>query len=220
MPHGRAFVLRALVIALGIVLVAVLATGATEVKERWLQPILFMLPFALMILVEPRLTLLRERLLILFPAAIGVILLVTLAVTYLLPDLHGGPFRATAPFGPLAADIRELGFEDGYVLAEDHYIGGNLKLHLPGVTVAEPEYGLWPSRRRRAADAGARSPGRASGTRPPKAAPRRSTTGSAARMRYGDPVATRLSEPYEHATKLALRDDAWRSSRTASRRGR
>ena len=126
--------------------------------------------------------------------------MVTLAVTYLLPDLHGGPFRATAPFGPLAADIRKLGFEEGYVLAEDHYIGGNLELHMPGVTVAEPEYGLWPVADGRAADAGAARLG--------------GKTGQAAKSAaalydqlcgpdgYGDPLATRLSEPYEHATTL------------------
>lgn len=199
LPHGRAFVLRALLIALGIVLVAVVATGATEVKERWLQPILFVLPLALMILVEPRLDPLRARLLIAVSAGIGIVLMAALAVTYLLPDLHGGPLRATAPFGPLAADIRELGFEAGHVLAEDHYIGGNLKLHLPGVTVAEPEYGLWPI---------------AEGAPPMPVllawSGRRDKPPRALRILYdrlcgpdgyGDPAPTRLSAPYEHATK-------------------
>src|SRR5690606_25924476 len=36
-PHGRTFVVRALLIALGLVLVAVLATRSTEIKGRWLQ---------------------------------------------------------------------------------------------------------------------------------------------------------------------------------------
>ena len=154
LPAGRAFILRTLLVALGLVLVAVLATRATEVKERWLQPILFLLPLALMILVEPRLTALRARLLAMVMAVIGVVLMVALAVVYLFPDRSGAPLRATAPFGALADDIRKLGFEDGYVLAEDHYIGGNLRLHLPGATVAEPEYGLWPLRQGQQAGAG------------------------------------------------------------------
>lgn len=200
LPHGRAFVIRALLIALGIILVAVLATGATEVKERWLQPILFVLPLALMIVVEPRLNPLRERLLIAVSAGIGVILMAALAVTYLFPDLHGGPLRATAPFGAIAAGIRQIGFDDGYVLAEDHYIGGNLKLHLPGVTVAEPEYGLWPvasgapSMPVLLAWSGKRD-------RPPK--PLRDLydrlCGPDA---YRETAPARLSQPYEHATKL------------------
>jgi 4-amino-4-deoxy-L-arabinose transferase-like glycosyltransferase len=144
LPHGRAFVTRALLVALGIVLIAVLATGATTVKERWLQPVLFLLPLVLMVLAEPRLNRAREMLLIAFPAGIGMMFMVAMAVAYLAPDLHRGPFRAAAPFATIAADLRQLGFEDGYVLAENHYIGGNLRLHIPGVTVAEPEYGLWP----------------------------------------------------------------------------
>jgi 4-amino-4-deoxy-L-arabinose transferase-like glycosyltransferase len=198
LPHGRAFVLRTLLVALGIILIAVLATGATEVKERWLQPVLFMLPLALMILVEPRLNPLRERLLIAISTGIGVVLLIALAVTYLFPDLHGGPLRATAPFGPLAADIRQLGFAEGYVLAEDHYIGGNLKLHLPGVTVAEPEYGLWPvatgapSMPVLLAWSGKRD-------KPPKAL-RDLHDRLCSPDGYGEPETTRLSQPYEHAT--------------------
>ena len=143
-PEARTFILRALAIALALVLVAVLATRATEVKERWLQPILFMTPFALMIFVEPRLTVFRERLVILFSAAIGVIFLVALAVAYLIPTASGTPFRALAPFAALADDIRALGFERGTILAEDFYIAGNLRLHLPETMAAEPEYGLWP----------------------------------------------------------------------------
>ena len=103
------------------------------------------------------------------------------------------------PFGPLAEDIRKLGFEEGYVLAEDHYIGGNLKLHLPGVTVAEPEYGLWP-----VAEGAPPMPVLLawSGKRdkPPK--PLRDLYDRLCGPEgYGDPASTRLSEPYEHATK-------------------
>jgi len=200
LPGGRRFVLATLLVALAIVLVAVLGTGATEVKERWLQPILFTLPLALMIAVEPRLTALRERMLIVISGGIGVVLLIAMAVTYLLPDLHGGPLRATAPFGPLAADIGKLGFAGGYVLAEDHYIGGNLKLHLPGVTVGEPEYGLWPL-----AEGGKTAPVLLawSGKRdkPPK--PLHDLYEALCGPDgYGDPVATRLSAPYEHASDI------------------
>ena len=141
-PHGRAFLVRALVIALGLVLVAVLATRSTEVKERWLQPVLFVTPLVLMVLAETRLTVVRERLLILFSGAIGIVLLVALAVAYLVPTVSGAPFRALAPFAELAEDIRDLGFADGTILAQDFYIAGNLRLHLPDAAAAETEYGL------------------------------------------------------------------------------
>ena len=199
LPHGRAFILRVLLIALCIVLVAVLLTRATEVKERWLQPILFVLPLALMILVEPRLNRVREILLIAVTAGIGIILLAAMAFAYLLPDVHGGPFRATAPFGMLAEDIRRLGFDHGYVLAESHYIAGNLGLHLPGSTVAEPEYGLWPLAAGKTAEPVllAWSGGR---DKVPKAV-RALFDELCGPDALGEPTATRLSEPYEHASK-------------------
>ncbi len=141
-PHGRAFIVRAVVIALGLVLLAVLATRSTEVKERWLQPVLFVTPLVLMVLAESRLTVVRERLLVIFSAAIGIVLMIALAVAYLVPTVSGAPFRALAPFAELAEDIGDLGFADGVILAQDFYIGGNLKLHLPEAAVAETEYGL------------------------------------------------------------------------------
>ena len=198
-PHGRAFILRVLLVALGIVLVAVLASRATEVKERWLQPILFLLPLALMILVEPRLNRLREAFLIAISAGIGIILMAAMAVGYLLPDLHGGPFRATAPFAALADDIHRLGFDQGYVLAADHYIAGNLGLHLPGSVVAEPEYGLWPlAAGEKPAPVLLAWPG--GRERPPKAL-RALFAQLCGPDALGEPAVTPLSEPYEHASE-------------------
>jgi len=141
-PHGRAFVVRVLAVALGLVVVAVLATRSTEVKERWLQPVLFVAPLVLMVLAESRMTMVRERLLVVFSAVIGIILMVALAVAYLIPTVSGTPFRALAPFAALADDIRDLGFTRGTILAQDFYIAGNLRLHLPEAAAAEPEYGL------------------------------------------------------------------------------
>ena len=200
LPEGRAFILRTLAVALGLVLVAVLATRATEVKERWLQPVLFVLPLALMIVAEPRLNAVRTRLLAWVMAGIGVVLMAAMAVAYLLPDLAGAPLRANAPFGPLAADIRKFGFESGYVLAENHYIAGNLKLHMPNVTVAEPEYGLWP-----VAAGGRTAPvllvwsGRRD--RPPEGLRELHARLCGGGQLPPDAAPTRLRAPYQHARK-------------------
>jgi 4-amino-4-deoxy-L-arabinose transferase-like glycosyltransferase len=200
LPEGRAFILRTLAVALGLVLVAVLATRATEVKERWLQPVLFVLPLALMIVVEPRLNVVRAQLLAWVMAGIGVVLMAALAVVYLVPDLAGAPLRANAPFAAFAADIRELGFEDGTILAENHYIAGNLKLHMPNVTVAEPEYGLWP------VPAGGRTAPvllawSGKRDRPPEALRELYERLCGADGLDADAAPTRLREPYQHARK-------------------
>jgi hypothetical protein len=117
----------------------------TYVKDRWLQCLLIALPLALFILFEDRLTPRRQGLLIILSALMGLGAMAGLAVAALDPDLYGDPPSAAAPFGAISEQIRAHGFEKGYVLADNSYIAGNLKLHFPESTVAEPEYGLWPA---------------------------------------------------------------------------
>ena len=138
-----------------------------------------------------------------------------LAVVYLFPDLHGGPLRASAPFGALAKDIRDLGFEDGYVLAENHYIAGNLRLHMPEVTVAEPEYGLWPVAHGKAAPVLLAWSGRRD--RPPKAL-RTLFTELCGPDAFGDPEATRLTGPLRACDKTELRVEGRADSGMPGRR--
>ena len=141
---ARLLILRLIPIALALLLLIVLGTRATEVRDRWLQPILFVLPLALYILFEPRLAGLPARALAVVSIVLAMGSMVVLASVHLLPDLFGAPQRAVVPYRALEADIRRLGFGRGYILAEDSYIAGNLKELFPESTVAEPEYGLWP----------------------------------------------------------------------------
>ena len=138
----------------------------------------------------------RERAVLV--AGIGVVLLAALAVAYLAPGLYGAPLRANAPFAALAADIRALGFARGTILAESHYIAGNLKLHLPDVTVAEPEYGLWPL-----AEGGRTAPvllvWSGKRDRPPQALRELYERLCGARGLDPEATPTRFREPYRHA---------------------
>ena len=141
---ARLFVLRVIPIALALLLLIVLGTRATEVRDRWLQPILFVVPLALYILFERRLTGPTARALAATSVVLAIGSMTLLTSVHLLPDLFGAPQRAVVPYRAIEADIRRLGFGRGYILAEDSYIAGNLKHLFPESTVAEPEYGLWP----------------------------------------------------------------------------
>ena len=141
---ARLFILRLVPIALAILLLIVLGTRATEVRDRWLQPILFVLPLALYILFERRLTGVPARALAATSVVLAMGSMILLTSVHFLPDLFGAPQRAVVPYGAIEADIRRLGFGRGYILAENSYIAGNLKQLFPESTVAEPEYGLWP----------------------------------------------------------------------------
>src|SRR5204862_3197192 len=61
---------------------------------------------------------------------------------HLAPDLLGRPTRASAPYGVVAQAVRNLGFREGYILADTSYIAGNLKLRFPESTAADVEYGF------------------------------------------------------------------------------
>ena len=141
---ARLFVLRVIPIALALLLLIVLGTRATEVRDRWLQPVLFVVPLALYILFERRVTGPTARALAATSVVLAIGSMTLLTSVHLLPDLFGAPQRAVVPYRAIEADIRRLGFGRGYILAEDSYVAGNLKHLFPESTVAEPEYGLWP----------------------------------------------------------------------------
>jgi 4-amino-4-deoxy-L-arabinose transferase-like glycosyltransferase len=132
-------------VALAIVLAAAFIARATAVRDRWLQPVLFVLPLSLMVLYEGRLTRLRLNRLGGTAVLIALIAIVGLVATHLFPDQLHQTQRDAVPYPELAAQIRGLGFEQGYIIADSTYTAGNLKLQFPGSTVAEPQYGLWPA---------------------------------------------------------------------------
>lgn len=130
-PQGRRYVLNLVLAALIAVVVLTLGSGATEVRDRWLLPVLFFLPLALLVLFERRLT--RRRLTILAGVSIlcAVLCSAGLFVTTRLPDLTGKEIDGTQPFRLFAATIaRDAGTPD-IVLASDGFIAGNFRLHFP-----------------------------------------------------------------------------------------
>jgi 4-amino-4-deoxy-L-arabinose transferase-like glycosyltransferase len=140
----RRFILRICVISLVSIPVIVLAARATAISERWLLCVLLVLPLALCILLERRFDRVRQKRLIVLSAGCAIVSLLAFVFIYLFPDVAKKPARAAVPFGALAAEIRHAGFDKGYILADQGYVAGNLKLYFPDSTVAEPAYGLWP----------------------------------------------------------------------------
>jgi len=144
-PEGKALIVRLAGTALLLVLVLVLITGATEVRDRWLQPLLFMTPLALFLLFEGRMVKARCDLLATISIVIAIGFMIGLAASHLLPDLFGRAPRATVPYGALSSQIRDLGFRNGHILSDSSYVVGNLKLRFPDSSVSQGEYGLWPA---------------------------------------------------------------------------
>ena len=145
---NRHYVLRVLLIAFALVFCAVIASQATRVNERWLHPIFFIAPLGFFILLEPRLSAQRRAILEVVSTGLAISSIVGLIVMHYFPQFGSDPRPALSPFPALVAEIRELGFGGGYILASNSHIAGNLNLRFPDSTVAEPHYGLWPHKRR------------------------------------------------------------------------
>jgi hypothetical protein len=132
---------RALVAGLLIVLLTVVATGATTVKDRWLQPVLFFAPVVLVGLMAGRLP--PDRLALIVRLA-GV---AALAVMIALPArvwLAGGGDKVPVenrPYTTFSDQIRaQFGFTTGTIIAGDYATGGNLAINLPDASALIPEY--------------------------------------------------------------------------------
>jgi 4-amino-4-deoxy-L-arabinose transferase-like glycosyltransferase len=142
-PFAR-LIFRTLWIAGAAIVIAVLASRARHVPDRWLHPVFFLLPLALFILLDRRLSGARARILAAISIAIAVLCPVGLVLFHFFPDDFGRAPHENAPFAALASEIEARGLAHDYIIAHSTYIAGNLKYRFPEATVAEPEYGLWP----------------------------------------------------------------------------
>ena len=134
--EGRRYILNLALVAIVAVALLTLGSGATEVRDRWLLPVLFFLPLALLLLLERRLT--RRRLAVLAGISIfcAVLCSAGLFVTTRFPDLTGKEIDGTQPFRLFAATIvRDTGAPD-IILANDGFIAGNFRLHFPQAFVS------------------------------------------------------------------------------------
>jgi 4-amino-4-deoxy-L-arabinose transferase-like glycosyltransferase len=131
-PRGalERFLMRAMLVALALTALAVLGSGATAAKGRWLQPMLFLAPPLATLWLLPRVSTAGARWL--ERAIVTVAVLATLALPVaLLTGLPGDPARGGAPVEAL---VRELP-AGGRVLADPEWLAGNLAYRRPAWSV-------------------------------------------------------------------------------------
>ncbi|PRD45097.1 glycosyl transferase [Phyllobacterium phragmitis] len=135
---GERFLLRLILVGFAVVFVGVCLTGATNVKDRWLQPVLFLLPASLAYLLHRyRLT---DR--SLFDFGIASIIVAFVVTPVLAVNLTYGS-RNDPPIGQLDyaelfKQVRDAG-EFSTVLADFPQIPGNFRLYDPSLKVVHPE---------------------------------------------------------------------------------
>lgn len=130
-----------LVVGLLLVLVTVVASGATNVKDRWLQPVLFYAPLVLAGVLANRLPPVRLKALAAGAALAALVVMVALPIRILTAGGGDRTMVENRPFADFAQRIREeVGFRDGTIIASDYATGGNLALQFPAASTLIPEY--------------------------------------------------------------------------------
>ena len=121
----------------------ILLTQTTQIKQRWLQPYLFVFPMFLFLMTDfSRLSRQRVHAFVSTGICIAAFILILIPTRVYLVDLGTRPHRANYPFESLAADIRKHGFSQGTILGEDKFIGGNMRLFFKDSVVITPSIPL------------------------------------------------------------------------------
>jgi hypothetical protein len=143
---GRRLLWRWLALALTALVVTAWASGTTELKERWLQPLLFIVPALLFARVlattgvggtgvdagpGPERVARRLRWFSGLALGAGLLVLVVSAVRLPLAPLTGGYSRLNQPIPALALALARHAPPGALVIAADYHLAGALRLHLP-----------------------------------------------------------------------------------------
>jgi len=138
--HQR-FIARYIVFFFCVLLLVVLIFKVTYVKDRWLQPLLFVVPILFFSRVSTdKITSGRYKgfLTVVGIAAATVYLAFTIRVmgaSYI--DRFS---RMNYPFSPMAEDIRSTGFDSGLIISNNRFLAGNMHLQFPTSPALVPEY--------------------------------------------------------------------------------
>lgn len=125
------------------IVVAVLACGIVMLKitgfrDRWFQPVFVCLPVALVVLFRQQLGKKQIRAIFALASLVAVFVCIAMpARIWFAEKLHRHE-QLIAPFDKFSGDIRTLFPQMNLFVAEDFWIGGNLRLHLPRSKILTP----------------------------------------------------------------------------------
>jgi 4-amino-4-deoxy-L-arabinose transferase-like glycosyltransferase len=119
---------------------AVVLFGMTHFKDRWMQPLLFLAPlYVFTRLREVGVAPARLHRFASVLALFGLVFLVTLLAQAWVAPWFGVYSRLHVPFEEIAQQLRAAGFRQGTIVAENRFIGGNLRLAFVNARAVAPE---------------------------------------------------------------------------------
>ena len=136
---GEKFVARAVLFSLGAVAIGVLISGAAEVKDRWLQPVLFLSPLLLAMLLERGIKSdLPLKRFAIVGAILGLVVVPGLAINILYAREGGAPSIGQLDYAKLFAVTRAEG-DYRTVASDGPQFPGNLRLLDTSITPVHME---------------------------------------------------------------------------------
>jgi hypothetical protein len=131
---------RAIGLALGFCFLLILVFEVTQLKGRWLLPLLYGAPMAVVVWSSWRLPSSRLKAALAVSGLCAVLIVIMLPVRTVVGPMFGRTNPLNEPYEALAEKIRTTGFKKGSILASYNLLGGNLRLQFPNSTVLTPEY--------------------------------------------------------------------------------
>jgi len=141
----RKLVGRTVLLAIFICIVMVLFFRVTFFKARWLLPLLYPVPIYLVAVVQERLGHRPFRRLLVCSGVVAGVIMLALPGRIVLARYAGSYSRMNYPYDQLAGQLRSAGFRGGIIVAENHQLGGNLKLRFPESRVVVAGFGPLPA---------------------------------------------------------------------------
>jgi 4-amino-4-deoxy-L-arabinose transferase-like glycosyltransferase len=130
---------RMLLMGLCLCVLMILFFKVTVFKDRWMQPLLFATPLYLVTLSWGRFTLANARRYAGFALFVAVTVLLIISGPTFCASQLGKLSRLNSPYAAFSVQLRQAGFQNGLIVAEDRLVGGNLKLFFPESVIVAPK---------------------------------------------------------------------------------
>ena len=134
-----------LIVLSGLIL-AIMFFQVTGFKDRWFQPVFVSLPVFLVALFRERIGWEAFRATMLLGGVVAVVVSITIPARLYLAESLNRDITINAPFDKFAAELRTSAFHPRLIFTETLWMGGNMRLRFPDVTVLMPRVRDFPYR--------------------------------------------------------------------------
>lgn len=138
---GNRFLFHFFIIVLITLILFTIVTGSTNFKDRWMQPYFFLM----VIYIASKINMgnLKQLNIALYFKIVYLfmfLIITVLIVRVYFPDITKRNSRLNYPFHTLSQQIKELGFDQGFIIAGNKSIAGNMKLNFLDSTVSAENF--------------------------------------------------------------------------------